>query len=593
MIFLGRNKSTNFALLPQANHQRSTFDLSHSHKFTFNVGELIPFYWQEILPGTTVEIATSKLVRMQTPLYPIMDNMYLDTYYFFVPNRLIWDSWKAFQGENDVSKWLPEKDYHVPQATFPFYKAGGTGYGCKVAVGSVADYLGIPAAEEVDHDMYPHGYVNDSAPYVPISEDGILDGALSFSALPFRAYCQVINDWFRDQNLEDPQLFERGDKDVNLVYETGRFDADEWAAYGTTSVPELESAGLGGMVYTVNKFHDYFTSALPAPQKGQAVSIPVDVQSDSYAFNPRLQGVSGHTQYYISRDSSTGALMTTTDYDDAMFMLGVLGTGASDAKAFIDINSIRLAFAMQSQLELDARGGTRYTELIRSNFGIVSPDARLQRSEYLGGNHIPINVSQVVSLADVKSDVKSDVKYGRLGQTGAYSLTANKNGDFIQSFTEHGILLGVCVVRYDHSYQQGIARSWFRKDRFDYYMPAFANIGEQPVKDSEIFIDANSVLDHTFGFQEAWSEYRYMPNRVSGEMRSDTPFSLDVWHLADDYNSLPALSREWLKEDKSILDRCLAVTSEVANQFFADFFIDNKTTAPIPMYSIPAQLGHF
>ena len=312
------------------------------------------------------------------------------------------------------------------------------------------------------------------------------------------------------------------------------------------------------------------------------MTIPVDSNTSPYYVSLEQGG----SQYYIIRDSATGALSTSTSQANALQFGNILTSGGLN----ITVNSLRLAFATQAQYERDARGGTRYTEIIRSNFGVVSPDARLQRSEYLGGNHIPINVNQVVQQSG-----GAGVTGSFLGDTGAYSATTDSHGDFIQSFTEHGFVIGVCCVRYPHSYQQGIERFWLRHNRFDYYMPAFANLGEQPIYLQEIWPLNNSVWSESgneyFGYQEAWADYRYKPNRVAGEMRSNIPNSLDFWHLADNYNSRPYLSDKWIREDKSNVDRVLTVSSDVSNQLLADFYIDNISTRPIPMYSIPATLG--
>lgn len=578
---LQRNKSSNFSLLPEAHIQRSVFDRSSSHKFTFNVGDLIPFYVDEVLPGSTHQIKTSKMIRLQTPATPFMDDLYLDTYYFFVPNRLVWDSWKEFQGENNSGSWIPSADFQVPQINFPQIPVGVSSYAHIWPINSIADYMGLPAgnaagtwelSEGTTLNFKPIEYYNNSA--------------VSFNALPFRAYCQIVNDWFRDQNLSDPLWIPTSSTPQNGVYDFP--DAPSSATLLNTDV--LKRQALGGRPYRVCKYHDYFTSALPSPLKGEAVKVPVTSSSDGSAPVSFTDVKTQHEQYYIKRDAS-GALVTTSNLADS----GVLGISnyLSDSYAGISINDLRLAFATQAQFERDARGGTRYTEILRSNFGVVSPDASLQRSQYLGGNHFRINVNQVVQQAGGA---------GKLGDVAAFSATADSNGDFIQSFTEHGFIIGVCCARYNHSYQEGAERFWFRKKRFDYYMPAFANIGEQGIKYGEIYVDPGNPdvssytpvdPESTFGYQEAWSEYRMKPNRVSGEMRSNCVNTLDYWHLADHYglSNPPYLSDAWIREDLSNVDRVLTVSHKVSNQIFADFYIENKTTQPIPMYSIPATLG--
>ena len=589
---MNRNKNNSFSLLPSANIQRSKFDRSQSVKFTFNVGELIPFYVDEVLPGDTMQIKTSKMVRLQTPATPIMDDLYLDTYYFFVPNRLVWDHWKEFNGENNNSKWIPSTNYRVPQLKFPaFHDASGNAppelkdsY-IFFSPGSVADYMGLPARNSPSSD-----FAGMPIPYFPISTGSSTDFP-TFNALPFRAYALICNEWFRDQNLQDPLFIDTGDTDYEGWFDSNSYNYAKFKDYNNfTSVTpaerELKSAVLGGKPFICAKYHDYFTSALPSPQKGANVSVPVSsILSGDGLAKAQLIDQSSDTGYYIIRNSS-GALVTSTSDVNALYTNSLVEGGAG-----IDINSLRLAFATQAQYERDARGGTRYTEIIRSNFGVISPDSRLQRPEYLGGNHIRLNVNQVVQQS---GEVGSNGSF--LGDTGAFSATADSHGDFIQSFTEHGFIIGVCVARYNHSYQNGAEKFWFRKSRFDYYLPAFANLGEQPIKQAEIYIgnkvgNQNLFSNSTFGYQEAWADYRFKPNRVAGEMRSNIANSLDIWHLADYYESMPYLSSEWIKEDKNNVDRVLTVSSKVSNQLLADFYIDNISTRPIPMYSIPSTLG--
>lgn len=577
---MNRNTESHFALNPTSlDIGRSTFDRSSSVKFSFNTGDIVPFFIDEVLPGDTFKIATSKVVRLQTLLTPMMDNLYLDTYYFFVPNRLVWEHWKEFNGENTQSAWLPENEYSVPQIVSP----ATTGF----AVGTIADYLGVPT--------------------------GVPD--LHVSALPFRAYALICNEWFRDENLSDPLVIPTDETEVTGV-NTGTFVTD---------------VAKGGLPYTAAKYHDYFTSCLPAPQKGPDVQIPVgQVQSGMFPVYSLSDAVdyadipTGYTKGALNLNNltqnntfgSAGYLQagggdwnqtTSTSVIRSSSATGSTGqptgipmnlwadvdlTGEVQAAT---INSLRLAFQIQKLYEKDARGGTRYIEILKTHFGVTSPDARLQRPEYLGGNRLPVNVNQVIQSSGTESTGTPQ------GNTAAFSLTTDKHGDFTRSFTEHGFVIGVCVARYDHTYQQGLERFWSRKTRFDYYWPVFANIGEQAVKNKEIYAQADTVLgddnttpvnDEVFGYQEAWADYRYKPNRTAGEMRSQASQSLDVWHLGDDYASLPALSDAWIREDKTNVDRVLAVTSSVSNQIFADFYIQNRTTRPMPMYSVPGLIDH-
>lgn len=554
---MNRNTESHFSLAPHVDISRSRFDRSSSLKTSFNVGDVIPFFLDEVLPGDTFSVDTSKVVRMQTLLTPMMDNVYLDTYYFFVPNRLVWNHWKEFCGENTESAWIPETDYYMPQITSPA-KTGWT-------VGTLADYFGIPTG-------------------VP---------GLSVSALPFRAYALIMNEWFRDQNLQDPLVVPTDDSNVQGV-NTGTFVSD---------------VAKGGKPFIAAKYHDYFTSCLPSPQKGPDVMIPVAEAANYpvYALptaTPKYQTQAGKfalygpnsdttaNKYRAMKGDGTGQWVPTSSFDSTQS--GTYYTGqpvnlwavADGNAASATINQLRLAFQIQKFYEQQARGGSRYTEVVRSFFGVTSPDARLQRPEYLGGNRIPINVNQIIQQSGTESSGTPQ------GTVVGQSLTTDSHSDFTKSFTEHGIIIGLMVARYDHTYQQGLNRLWSRKDKFDFYWPVFANIGEQSVKNKEIYAQGNAKDDEVFGYQEAWAEYRYKPNMVTGEMRSAYAQSLDVWHLADDYNALPTLSDAWIREDKSNVDRVLAVKSSVSNQLFADIYVKNLCTRPMPMYSIPGLIDH-
>lgn len=542
---MSRNQNSRFATNPTSlDISRSKFERSHTIKTSFNVGDIIPFYVDEVLPGDTFQIDTSKVVRLQTPITPFMDNIYLDTYYFFVPNRIVWEHWKQFQGENTESAWLPTTEYTVPQIVAP---EGG------FAEGTIADYFGIPTKVS----------------------------GLSVNALPFRAYALICNEWFRDQNLCDPLNIPLSDATVTGV-NTGTFVTD---------------VAKGGLPYKAAKYHDYFTSALPAPQKGSDVAIglagdiPVipkagvsNTASASLSW-ANMPGMTPDGTVLTSDGSVTG--LVAEQYSNVsqhqVYPSNLVGT-LSETSA-ISINELRLAFQMQKLLEKDARGGTRYIEILKSHFGVTSPDARLQRPEYLGGNRVPISVSQTIQTSQTTQD-------SPLGDTGAYSLTVDSHSDFTRSFTEHGFVIGLMVARYDHTYQYGLERQWSRKTRFDYYFPVLANIGEQAIKNKEIFAAGTAADDEVFGYQEAWADYRYKPSRVTGEMRSNSSKTLDFWHVADKYSELPKLSAAWIFEDKSNVDRVLEVTSQVANQLFADIFIRNYTTRPMPLYSIPGLVDH-
>lgn len=550
---MSRNENTRFALNPtNLDIARSTFRRDHSVKLSFNVGDVIPFYVDEVLPGDTFQVKTSMVVRLQTLLTPMMDNLYLDTYFYFVPNRIVWQHWRELMGENTQSAWIPTVEYSVPQVSAP---AGGW------SIGSIADYMGVPTG-------VPRLFVN---------------------ALPFRAYALIMNEWFRDENLSDP---------LNIPVD----DATLGGSNGTNYITDVVK---GGMPFKAAKFHDYFTSALPAPQKGPDVTIPVsgganypvqtlskDIPGSPTAplrvktFDEMPYNVIGINKSTAPQPGSVWASQNTTSGNADFFVptnLWAINDGSVSAAT---INQLRMAFQVQKLYEKDARGGTRYIEILKSHFGVTSPDARLQRPEYLGGNRIPVNINQVVQNSATQADGTP------LGDTAAFSVTTDVHGDFIKSFVEHGFVIGVMVARYDHTYQQGLERFWSRRDRLDYYFPVFANIGEQPILNKEIYAQGTTQDDEVFGYQEAWADYRYKPSRVAGEMRSKAPTSLDVWHLADEYTQLPKLSDAWIREDKTNVDRVLAVTSSVSNQMFADLFISCKATRPMPVYSIPGLIDH-
>lgn len=544
------NVNSRFSYNPGTYARRSRFDLSTTVKTSFDVGDLVPFYYEEVLPGDTFVLDTNVLARMQTLLTPIMDDLYLDVFYFYVPNRLTWEHWKEFMGENTKSAWYPTTEYTIPQITVAPEKS--------VAFKSAADYLGIPPIT-----------VNSGQP------------GLSFSALPFRAYGLIWNEWFRDENLQDPVLVDTGD---------------------STHVYNTDNAVDGGKLLKANKYHDYFTSALPSPQKGPDVSLNIlngDVPVVAGASHDIIQSVPLHLirSDGNSISSSTPIGLASNGNLGQVTLSSGIGVSTINQSLIPDnlyasfsetsgipvatINSLRLAFATQRLYEKDARGGTRYREIIKSHFNTISPDARQQVPELLGYNRINISISQVVQNSQTATTPQ--------GHTAAFSLTADSDSSFTKSFTEHGMVIGLLCARYKHTYQQGIPRCFSRKSRFDYYWPVFANLGEQPVLNKEIYADGTAKDDEVFGYQEAWAEYRYHPDSCTSEMRSTYPQSLDVWHLGDDYSALPSLSPTWIQEDKSTVDRVLAVTSSNSNQLFADIYIKNVATRVMPMFSIPGM----
>lgn len=566
MAKLARNAESRFAVNPTyLDISRSRFDRTCTVKTSFNVGDLVPFYIDEVLPGDTFDVSTAKVVRMQPMVAPPMDDLFLDTYYFFVPNRLVWEHWTNLMGENDTTSWYPTVEYSVPQIIAP---SGGW------EIGTIADYFGIPTGVE----------------------------GISVSALPFRCYAKIVNDWFRDENLVDPAVLTTGD-----------------ATIGGSNALGLDKYELGGKPFVAAKLHDYFTSSLPSPLKGNPVTIPVSnvtvpidipvmtsseelisVKNNTPAMSLSGSGLaaagnsatlkynsSGSGSFVPNTYISTGLGATVPFAPQGTVPTNLHAVGEALGSGFAtSINELRMAFQMQKLLERDARGGTRYIEMIKSHFGVTSPDARLQRSEYLGGNRIRINVNQIVQQSATISGSTPQ------GNPVGLSVTHDNADSFTRSFTEHGFVIGLMVARYPHTYQQGIERFWSRKTRFDYYFPVFANIGEQAVLNKEIYASGNEDDDKAFGYQEAWADYRYKPSRVSGEMRSAATKSLDVWHFADYYNKLPTLSPDWIKENKTNVDRVLAVSSSVSNQLWADIVINNRTSRPMPLYSVPGLIDH-
>lgn len=565
---MDRNYETRFAGNPTGvNISRSIISRDHSVKFSFNVGDVVPFMCDDILPGDTVTLDTSKVIRLQPMVAPIMDEVFLDTYYFFVPYRLLWDHWINFMGENTSSAWEPEVEYSVPQVEIP---SGG------YDAGTIADYMGIPIK---------------------------VAGGQKVSAMPFRAYALICDQWFRSENLMTPVNVNKDDSDI----------------VGSNGSDQVTDIVKGGKPFIACKTFDYFTASLPEPQKGPDVTLPLGTVAPLGGMAPVLAGskhlvagnsatalnlaqldsnghvlesatagsvnvkTSGLVQGYTPIDGSvTGSLTPSNLYAS----LDGLNADLSMATAST-VNELRQAFAIQKYYERLARGGSRYIEMIKAFYGVTSPDARLQRAEYLGGNRIYLDVEQVAQQSSTKDEPTP------AGSVFGLSVTGDTNSDFTKSFTEHGLLIGVCVARYHHTYQQGLERMWFRKNLFDFYNPTFANLGEVPILKKEIFFTDNAEQnDSVFGYQEAWADYRYKPNRVAGEMRSAYTTPLDSWHLADNYSTVPSLSADWIREDKTMLDRALAVTSQVSNQLIADFYIKADYARPMPVYSIPGLIDH-
>jgi hypothetical protein len=537
---MNRNSEYNFAQNPQVGVSRSRFQRNSDNKTTFNTGDLIPIYLDEVLPGDTHQVDVACVMRMATPIFPVMDNAFCDFYFFFVPNRLLWEHWKEFMGENKETAWTPKTEYSVPQVTAP---TGGW------AEGTLADYLGLPTKVE----------------------------GISVSALPGRAYGLIYNEWFRNQNVTQPTLVE-----VTDATTTGKNDGSATNDNAITLAKPLKAA----------KVFDYYTGALPEPQKGEPITLPLGGAAMVHLYEDKsLSKIVRNGTGYIGKDvlDNTPFTMSEIGTDGVnvpnkvdAFTGNWLGADLSNVTA-ATINQLRQAFQIQKLLEKDARGGTRYREVLREHFGVISPDSRMQIPEYLGGYRLPINVSQVIQTSS--SDDTSP-----LGNTAALSVTTMNKPMFTKSFTEHGFVMGLAVVRTDQTYQQGIERMWSRKGRYDYYWPVLANIGEQAILNKEIYAQGNAKDDEAFGYQEAWADYRYKPSKVTGLFRSNAQQSLDAWHYAQDYDALPTLSTAWMEQGETEMKRTLAVQSQP--DFIADFYFMNKTTRCMPVYSIPGLIDH-
>lgn len=514
-----------FSQVPQANIPRSSFDRSHGVKTTLDAGYLVPIFVDEVLPGDTFNVSMTGFCRLATPLKPFMDNVFFNTFFFFVPNRLIWQNWKKFNGEQTNPG--DSTDYLVPQQNAP---AGGW------TVGSLGDYFGLPTG------------VN----------------GLQCNALYFRAYNLIFNEWFRDENLQSsmPQYFGDG--------------------------PDPAS---GYRLLRRGKRHDYFTSSLPWPQKGESVSIPLG------SLAPVVAAGSGVPTWNVGDTNprwlvGTAASVATT-WQSNVSITGsaawhdpALSADLSDASA-ATINQLRQAFQVQKLYERDARGGTRYTEIVRSHFGVISPDARLQRPEYLGGGQSPVNLHTVAQTQGSDPEAESLTPQANLA---AYGTSVMSGHGFSRSFTEHGVIIGLVSVRADLNYQQGLNRMWSRRQRFDYYWPALSHIGEQAVLSKEIYTDGTAGDETVWGYQERYAEYRYKPSIITGQMRSTYAQSLDIWHLAQHFGSRPLLNGAFI-EDNPPIARVVAVPSEP--HFIGDFYFRMRTARPMPVYGVPGLIDHF
>lgn len=546
---------SHFARIPTANIRRSVFDRSHVYKTTFDEGKLIPYFVDEVLPGDTFTLSPTEFCRLATPIAPFMDNLYFETFFFFIPYRLVWDNWVRMCGEQDNPE--DSTDFMLPQVSVTLNQD---------YIGTLPDYLGISS-----------------------SKAGAGSEVLKVSALPFRAIWLTWNEWFRDENLQKSVKIDKSDKD-SIAEQMGE---------GSPNVNYGLPAGISNifMCPPRGKRYDYFTSALPWPQKGPAVDLPLvgnanvinAPNSDGVKFS--LSSPTGTPLTFVGgQEPSNKGVITTfgsfnSGYKTPLFLSESSPSLVADMSTVssVTINSLRQAFMLQRYYEIDARGGTRYTEKLVAHFGVTNPDSRLQRPEYLGGHSSMFNINPVAQTSS--SDSTSPQ-----GNLAAYGVHGRTYRAFQKSFTEFGVIIGFCNVRADLTYQQGTNRFWFRRDVLDFYWPSFAALGEQTVLNQEIYAQGTSVDTEVFGYQERYAEYRYKPSLITGKFRSTVAQPLDVWHLSQEFENLPKLSDEFI-QDHPPINRVIAVQDEP--HFLLDVKFNLKCIRPMPLFGIPGNTPHF
>ena len=553
---MNRNNERHFNQIPEMRASRTRFNRDQTILTTFDSGKLIPFYVDEVLPGDTFSVDTTAIIRMTTPKYPVMDDAFVDFYYFYCPNRILWDSFKQFMGEEESAPWMPTKAYAVPKII-----VNGKAENPEPYEMSILDYMGIPTK---------------------------IKNIFLVNALPIRAYVKIWNEYFRDENVDNAAVFKTDDANVNYQDGNDENNIDE----------NLKKAIGGGRCLPVNKFHDYFSSCLPYAQRGPAVALPMqgNARISGYTNDKFNEKTSLYANSFFDGSTNPGnvkdrlyAIAADGTKGSAYLNVGK-GTGTEHNVVYLGadlgsvtaatINDLRKAVAVQQYYEALARGGSRYREQVQALWDVTISDKTVQIPEYLGGGRYHVNINQIVQTSGQETNGRTPI-----GETGAMSVTPINESSFTKSFEEHGFIIGVCCVRHNHSYQQGLERFWSRTDRLDYYVPQFANLGEQPVKKKEIVLTGMGTDEETFGYQEAWADYRMKPNRVSGKMRSNASGTLDFWHYADNYKDVPTLSQEWMAEGKEEIARTLIVQDEP--QFFGAIRVANKTVRRMPLYSVP------